>query len=159
MEKLDYSAFEKEILTILVKNRVSVLSTSYNDHVTTRPMAYVSDGLKIYFQTDKSFMKVEQIKHNPNVAVCVGNLQIEGQSILKGHPLENENKTFARLFKEKNGACFDAFAQLKNTIVIEVEPRLFTIWKTREGKSFRDFLDIQQHKAYREFYNPEPRNN
>ena len=50
-------------------SRKMVLSTSYQDKVTSRMMSIiVLDGC-FYFQTDRTFRKYEQMKKNPNVAL------------------------------------------------------------------------------------------
>lgn len=58
------------------KGKLMVLSSSKNDKVTSRMMSVVqSDGL-FYFQTDKTFRKYYQLVNNPQVALCVDNIQI-----------------------------------------------------------------------------------
>lgn len=44
---------------------------------------------KLYFQTDNTFKKYNQLKGNNKVALCIDNIQIEGECTELGHPLEN----------------------------------------------------------------------
>ena len=69
-----YSNFYKE----LGENKKMVLSTSRNDVVTSRMMSIIVLNKKLYFQTDKTLRKYNQLKENPNVSLCIDNIQIEG---------------------------------------------------------------------------------
>ena len=69
-----YENFYKE----LGESKKMVLSTSLNDVVTSRMMSVVVIDKKIYFQTDKTFRKYNQLKENPRVSLCIDNIQIEG---------------------------------------------------------------------------------
>ena len=60
------------------KIRKVVLSTSCDNRVTSRMMFFVIYDNKFYCQTDKTFLKYQQIKSNPNVALCIDNIQVEG---------------------------------------------------------------------------------
>lgn len=81
-------------------SKKDVLATSYENKVTARNMSYVIINKKIYFQTDKTFLKHYQMVKNPNVALCVDNIQIEGVAKIKHHPFEDENKMFIDIFKK-----------------------------------------------------------
>ncbi|MFQ7174659.1 MAG: pyridoxamine 5'-phosphate oxidase family protein [Thomasclavelia ramosa] len=41
-------------------------------------MSIVVLNKKIYFQTDRTFRKYKQIKENPQVSLCIDNIQMEG---------------------------------------------------------------------------------
>lgn len=80
METLDYSKVEKEVIDFITRNNKMVLATCSKNRVTARTVSIINQGLKIYFQTDIEFLKYRQIKENSNVALCQGNVQIEGQA-------------------------------------------------------------------------------
>lgn len=80
-----YANFYKEF----AKSKKMVLSTSLNDVVTSRMMSILVLNKKMYFQTDKAFRKYSQLKGNPNVSLCIDNIQIEGHCEEIGHPSEN----------------------------------------------------------------------
>lgn len=149
---LDMDEIEKEITAILNKEKHIVLATCAGEHVTARTMSYVNTGLDIFFQTDRQFLKVQQMLENPRVALCTGNLQIEGTVKMQGHPLENINREFCNLYKIKHPHSFEKYTSLKEEIVVKVEPSLFTIWKYIDGNPCRDYLNVVESKAYREFY-------
>lgn len=51
-------------------------------------MSIVVVNKTIYFQTDKTFRKYEQLKGNPRVSLCADNIQIEGYCKEIGAPLD-----------------------------------------------------------------------
>ncbi|KYH28749.1 pyridoxamine 5'-phosphate oxidase [Clostridium tepidiprofundi DSM 19306] len=129
-----------------------VLATSKNNRVTARSVSCILVNSKIYFQTDKTFLKYDQIKHNPNVALCVDNFQVEGYAKIKGHPFEEKNKNFIEVFRKEHEGSFNAYSHMRNEVVIEVEPKFITAWKYENGKPFREFLDFENGRAYRKYY-------
>lgn len=149
---LDMDETKKEITEILNKEKYIVLATCADEHVTARTMSYVNTGLDIFFQTDRQFLKVQQMLKNPRVALCTGNLQIEGIVKMQGHPLDHINIEFSNLYKIKHPHSFDKYTSLKEEIVVKVEPYLFTLWKYIDGKPCRDYLNLFESRAYRDFY-------
>lgn len=129
-----------------------VLATCSGNRVSARTVSIVNHGLKIYFQTDIDFLKYKQIKENPNVALCFENIQIEGQATITCHPFEN--RFFIENYKIQHKTAFENYSKLKDNVIIEVEPLLITFWKYTEvdRKPYRDFIDIKEQKAYREYY-------
>lgn len=80
---LPYNELETEVLSILAQTRHMVLATAAQNRVTARTMSIVNIRLDLYFQTDRRFLKVDQIERNPNVALCAGSLQTEGHALDK----------------------------------------------------------------------------
>lgn len=80
-----YENFYKE----LGESKKMVLSTSLNDVVTSRMMSIVILNKKIYFQTDRTFRKYNQLLENPKVSLCIDNIQIEGYCKEVGIPSNN----------------------------------------------------------------------
>ena len=66
-----------------------VLSTALENKVTSRMMSIIALDGRLYFQTDRNFRKYAQLKGNPNVALCIDNIQLEGHCEEIGHPFEN----------------------------------------------------------------------
>ncbi|MFH1874239.1 MAG: pyridoxamine 5'-phosphate oxidase family protein [Pseudomonadota bacterium] len=144
---------KKEITELLEKSKHIVLATCADSRVTVRSMCHVNIGLNIFFQTDSRFLKIDQIRKNPQVAFCLGSLQIEGTAELLGHPSEVTNAKFSEHFKHKHPRAYEMYAHTKNQIVVKVSPTLFTQWKYIDDKPCREFLDLYQNTAYREYYN------
>ncbi|MCH3963354.1 MAG: pyridoxamine 5'-phosphate oxidase family protein [Clostridium sp.] len=150
--EINFSLLEKEIFNLLDDKRVMVLATSCNDLVTAGSMSCVIIKNKIYFQTDKTFLKYRQILENPNVALCVDNVQVQGVASIKQHPFLGENREFIDKFRERYRSSYDKYSHMTNEVVIEVEPTFIVVWKYENNQPFREFLDIRNHKAYRKNY-------
>ncbi|WP_369703991.1 hypothetical protein [Clostridium moutaii] len=39
---------------------------------------------------------------------------------------------------------------MRNEVIVEIEPKFITLCIYENGQSFRDFLNIEKRKAYRE---------
>jgi general stress protein 26 len=150
MTEINYDLLENEFFEQLKKKQVMVLATSYENKVTARNMSCILINKKIYFQTNTSMTKFIQIFNNPNVALCVDNIQIEGVASIKNHPLAE--KEFIDIYKEIHTGSYEAYSHMEGAVVIEVEPVYVTIWKYENGEPLRDFLDLRNKKATREIY-------
>jgi uncharacterized pyridoxamine 5'-phosphate oxidase family protein len=155
--EIDFEALRSEVIGLMDKHKILVLATSANDRVTARSVSCVHRDLKVLFQTDKSLLKYKQMARNPNVALCADNMQIEGVAKIKGHPLDNANKEFLELFKREHRGSFEKYSQMKNAVVVEVEPRLITLWKYESARPLRDSLYVSEAEATREYYDTNER--
>lgn len=126
--------------------RKMVLSTSSNGKVSSRMMSVVQTGGIFYFQTDLNFRKVQQIKENPTVALCIDNFQIEGICKDFGHPLENTD--FYRLYQENFKNSFDAYTHNENEILFGVKPSFIERWIYQNKRPFIETFDFE-HKIYK----------
>lgn len=79
-------------------------------------------------------------------------MQIEGIAELRGHPSDSTNADFCSFYKQKHLHSFEMYAVMKNEIVIKVKPSLITLWKYIDGKPSRDYLNLNENIAYREYY-------
>jgi general stress protein 26 len=152
MESLSFEEVKNEVIKILSGLSQITLATSSNGRVTARTMSIVNDGLNIFCQTDKRFIKVEQIQSNPKVALSVENIQIEAKAEIKGHPFSDENKRFSELYRIKHKTSFDKYSSSENETVLLFIPEKITLWKYLEQKPCRDFLFPEKNEAFREFY-------
>jgi inorganic pyrophosphatase/uncharacterized pyridoxamine 5'-phosphate oxidase family protein len=151
--ELDFTQEKDEVFQLLKNKKIMCLATSADNRVTARSMSCIVINEKIYFQTDRIFLKYHQIIDNPHVALCVDNIQIEGLANIKGHPYSEENKDFIEKFKKEHNGSFLNYSHMENEIVVEVKPCLITLWKYIDGKPLRDFLDFVNEKASTECYN------
>lgn len=155
METLNYDAMEQEIIGFIDKNKIMVVATSANDRVTARMMSVIHDGLKIYFQASTNSGKYQQIMKNANVALCIGNMQMEGVAEIIGHPYDVAffNETYSKIHE----GSYRTYSCLTCSRVVEVKPRFITFWKYgADGQPYRDFVDIANRKAWREVYLENP---
>lgn len=119
-----------------------VLSTSENDVVSSRMMSVVLiDGI-FYFQTDITMRKYSQIMANPNVALCIDNIQIQGVCKEIGKPLENE--AFASTFEKCYKGSYDAYSLLKNERLFAVKPVFIERWQYLNKLPFIETFDLNE---------------
>ncbi|MBN2433999.1 MAG: pyridoxamine 5'-phosphate oxidase family protein [Spirochaetes bacterium] len=107
---IDYDESERYVLNKLQQNKIAVLASCGTDmRVSARSMSIVNRGLEIWFQTDKRFKKSGQMEENPFVALCIGNIQIEGRVENCGHSLDPENKFFCDEFAAHHPGSYKAY--------------------------------------------------
>lgn len=120
--------------------KTMVLSSSEKDKVTSRMMSIVQwDGV-FYFQTDKTFRKYHQLRNNPQVALCIDNIQIEGICEEIGHPMECSS--FCNLYQECFSSSFKRYSSLKNERLFAVRPTYIERWLYKEGIPFMETFDM-----------------
>lgn len=152
MMEINYKLLEKEIYDFLGDKKILVLATSSENRVTARNMSCIVIDNKVCFQTDKTFLKYEQILNNPNVALCADNIQIEGIAKIKEHPFNEGNKEFVEKFEKYYKGSYDIYSHMKNEVVIEVEVIFVTLWKYEDRQPYRDCLNVKTKNAYRQYY-------
>lgn len=142
----EYKRFWKEF----GKSKVMVLSTSLNNFVTSRMMSIVVIDEKLFFQTDKTFRKYEQLKGNNNVALCIDNIQIEGKCEEIGHPLDNAG--FSIIYKACFSDSYSNYTALKNERLFMVTPTFIEKWLYIEGVPYIERYDLENKKYILEKY-------
>lgn len=148
--EISYEALEKEIMDAFGESGIMVLATSAGGHVTARSMSCIFNGLRIAFQTGETSTKMKQIRENPRVALCMKNIQIEGEAAVLGHPYEIP--WFKEQYAKLHPGSFKAYTGLEEERVVEVEPSLITLWKyDRDGKPYVDQLNVAEKKACRDY--------
>lgn len=139
------SDFENQYSTFLNefgKGKKMVLSTSWNDKVTSRMMSVVQQHGIFYFQTDRHFRKYDQLMNDKNVALCIDNIQIEGISKELGHPLDDQ--VFCSLYKECFTGSFERYSSLSEEVLFAVTPLFVERWIYKEGIPFVETFDIEK---------------
>lgn len=120
---------------------IMVLSTCADNRVTSRSMSVVVLNEKLYFQTDETFLKFEQISKNANVSVCIGNLSIEGVCRCIGKP--DENEAFTEAFKMLFRGSYDAYTGLESERVLEITPTLARSWEYENEKPYMQYWNFE----------------
>ena len=123
-----------DVIAALEKETTLTLATCADDRVTTRPMSHINDGLTVYFQTGAHYLKTQQIKANPNVAMSVGTFEIEGVAEIIGHPLDETNQFFIDKYKAKHPNYAQRWSKLPKQVVVKVEVKLVRQWRYIGGK-------------------------
>ncbi len=124
--------------------RIMVLSTSKNNHVTSRMMSIIHIDEAFYFQTDKNFRKYEQLKSNPNVALCIENIQIEGICEEIGRP--TEYPAFCEQYQKHFANSYRRYTPLENERLFKITPQFIERWLYLEGIPFMETFDIEQQE-------------
>ena len=131
-------------------SRKMVLSTSYQDKVTSRMMSIiVLDGC-FYFQTDRTFRKYEQMKKNPNVALCIDNFQIEGVCRELGHP--SENPDFCEEYEKSFKNSYDRYTSHAQERLFVVKPCYIQKWIYGDGEPFVEIFDLGEGSYSKTLY-------
>ena len=125
-----------EVIASLEKEKTLILATCAGNRVTIRPMSHINDGLLVYFQTGKDYLKIQQIKANPYVAFCVGTYEIEGKAAILGHPLDEANGFFAEKFKAKHPGSFERWSSLADEVVVRIDIGLVRQWRYIDDKPY-----------------------
>ena len=102
-----------------------ILATCVNNHVTARRQRFVADGLSLYCWTYRT-RKIEQILKNPNVAVAIGFIQVEGTAFIRGHPYDEKNARVIQVLRETQPEFYESykysFEKPDDMYLIEVVP-------------------------------------
>ena len=131
-------------------SRKMVLSTSYQDKVTSRMMSIiVLDGC-FYFQTDRTFRKYEQMKKNPNVALCIDNFQIEGVCRELRHP--SENPDFCKEYEKSFKNSYDRYTSHAQERLFVVKPCYIQKWIYEDGEPFVEIFDLGEGSYSKTLY-------
>ena len=147
--------FEHETTSFFNKIGIAkkmVLATCAENKTTARMMSCIFTDGNIYFQTDKDFLKYKQITINPNVALCIDNIQIEGIASDIGHPLDKDNIFFSVKFKASFRGAYYKYTSLSCERLIQVTPKFITLWEYDNGKPYRIFYDFAKREVHKEYY-------
>lgn len=143
---LDCKELEDEIAQKLEGIEQITLATSIEGKTYARTVCPVNDGLNIFFGTEGASDKAEQIRQNSNVALAVGNIQIEATAEIAGRP-EN-NPDFAKRYLKKYPQFGSLYPATQSSIVVSIKPSKITLYKYL-GKPCEDVLDVENKRAYR----------
>ena len=145
----DYQDQRTKIFQKLGKAKQMVLATSLGTRTTARMMSCVVLEGCFYFQTDRKFLKYEQMRGNPSVAICFDNIQIEGIARELGHPLAAHNASIAVAYQQAYPGSFAAYSALETEVLFEVEPVLITCYEYEKHEPVRRIIYCKE-KRYSE---------
>lgn len=148
-KELDYSKLVIELEDILLKENSMVLATSKEDKVTARLINHINYGLDVLFSTKINSLKINQITANPQVALAISNLKIEGRAELLGNPCDH--KTFPQDYANKFPYLGKIYKSAPDDILVIVKPSKLSLYKFING-ACEDVLIPYEKKAYRMYY-------
>jgi general stress protein 26 len=147
--EINYEDLKNEVISALEDNPVWVLSTSSGGYVTSRPMSIVHIGIDVYFQTNRCYIKHEQMSKNKQVALCCRNYTIEGFAEVIGDWKDDKNAELMELYKSKHRNSFEYYGLLDGQVVYRVTPAKVKMWKYINGKPVREVLVVNEKRAER----------
>ena len=132
----------------------AVLSTCAGGRVTSRKMRFIADGLTLYCYAIHGQRKYEQIVENPNVAVNIDYIQVEGTASLEGHPLDKRNSGFLTVFMRTQPDAFEEYnGNFRNSEIdvalVKIMPSKISLLGPVDGESCISILNVRAGKAYR----------
>lgn len=132
-------------------HNVMALATCSENRVTSRSMSVVVLDGKFYCQTNRNFLKYQQILHNANVALCSNNFSIEGVVRDVGKPLDIENSSIAKEIKKHFLLAYKAYSGLEEERLLEIAPMLIYSWSYELTKPYMEYWDFEK-QTYRKEY-------
>jgi general stress protein 26 len=159
--EIPYEGLEREFLEVFADlgtedmgSERGIVATSKDDHVTARRMRLLSDGLNLYAWSALT-RKIEQIKANPNVAVVIEYIQIDGIATVMGHPTVVPK--FLEVFRKKLPHRYDNMVKrwkpLERVVIKIVPKRIALMRATRDPEARMEgglyVLNVDERKAYR----------
>lgn len=149
--EIHYETLEQEILGAFGESKSMILATCSGNRVTARAMSCIFKGLNILFQMSTQSTKARQIMENPQVALCFGNIQIEGKAIILVHPIQAPY--FKEHYSRLHPGSYKAYSHMESARAVEVQPSSITLWKyDSEGKPYTVKLDVISRKAVMDYY-------
>lgn len=148
MQELDFYEVSSETLKMLEDIKEMVFSTSLNDHVTSRTVSMACKGMTVVFLSYKNNTKCIQIQGNPNVALCIDKIQIEGTAAMRGLLRDENNAAYSDIYKEKQERYFNRCKNKDNMDLITVDINFITCYGPL-GMHYVDKIDFAKRKACR----------
>lgn len=148
-EEPDFEKIKSELLTLFVENKGIILATALNDRVTSRHVSFVNVDFDIYFFSWNHNKKIVQIKGNPNVALSLHNLQIEGKAELLGWVFDEKYKEISDLFRAKFSPIWlDRFSHNKELILVRISPERIVKFETLNKRFQLQNIDHKNKKVF-----------
>jgi general stress protein 26 len=157
--------FEKHVQMLtdkLKKHQFGYLATANKDQVWVREIRCVPIGLNVLCFTDIRSRKWKQIEVNPIVALAFGNhkipyrgIQIEGNGVLRGHPLDENNKDVLEAYKERQPEAYERsmkrhfIPSRPNLGILEIVPRklIYSVQGDTAAGTYVDIVDLVKKEA------------
>jgi len=153
-QSLEFEKLKGRCIKVLNKNKYISVATAAGDDVRVRVVDYANQDLSIGFYTWEHTVKVEHLKKNPKISLCIDNLQIEGTAAFAGHPRLAPNSAFGEIFKERNPNPYKNFIQTEDAVLIMVVPVLMVLMTYESRHLYSDYLDLRRGIAFRKVLSP-----
>ncbi len=115
------------------------LVTSVAEKVSARTVSVVLLVDKFYFQTDIKLPKYAQLIANPNVALCVNDMQIQGVCTELGKP--SDFPDFITAYRAGFPDAYKRYTNLPDERVFAVTPTYIERWRYLAGDPYIETFD------------------
>lgn len=146
MKELNFKEHSDQVLSQIHDTKNIVLATCTNNHVTTRLVGHLLQGQTILFSTGIDSYKVEQIRHNPQVAFFLNGLNIEAIASLYGHP--DIHPTFSNEYENKYPEYVSTYDSSPTDVVVASKIQKIQIY-SYENSAGKIIIDFDEERAYR----------
>lgn len=143
---MEFSELFDSVMKRFEDGATFALATISDGKPSVRTMCGFSLADKIYFQTDSLMDKVADIKENANIAICIGEIQIQGICIELGHPLNNENSWFIEKYKEIYPEAYTKYSHVRTEKIYEIKPTYIKIWSKQGKVPIIIYIDVDKRK-------------
>ena len=148
-EELDFNKFKNEIIGTLNENRHIVVATAASDRVSARTVSFANDGLTIYFISWDHNLKINQIKQNDNIALCLNNIQIEGKATFIQRPTEDKDLMLENIYRKKFSEQFvKTFFGIPDLITVKVNPKRIVKFENLNNRFFLQHMNFDKKSVY-----------
>lgn len=153
-QPLDFERLQEKCVKYLNDRKFISAATGFQNQVRVRVVDYVNDGIRLGFITWDDTIKMEHLKQNPSISLCVDSIQMEGKATILGHPTATGNESLMDLYKERHPSPYKNFVSLTNTRLIVVEPTLLILMKYENNHLYLDHLNVASKTADRKELSP-----
>lgn len=151
--ELNYEEKKEEVIKYLEseENDTMVLATSTNNRVLARNVLIFSRELELYFFTWEHSRKCQQIRKNPNVALCKNDMKIEGIAEILGGLTEEETKEYTDFMRSKAPESIEKWEKYPSMVIVRVRPTQIVYGsRTINDGVYLDLIDLENKRAYAE---------
>lgn len=126
---------------------------AYDGTISIRTISAIMYDDSIWFKTDVNFPKTKQLLENPECALAMYNIFVNGVAHNRGKVVDEPDRKFEKLYKEYHDGSYHAYAHEDTEILIEVVPTSMSGWDTDENNyAFEIQIDCENKKAVKMVY-------
>lgn len=147
------SGVKDKVLKALAEKKLCYIATAGENNVDNAVVAYYADGFDLYFGSFSDTLKCRNISVNPNVAVCIDNIQIHGRA----HQIEYGSDEYLK-YREKyleKIPHYRFYFGLENNELYKVTPLVIWYYDSSKGTMHRDVI-VFDDEYYKEIAPYEP---
>ncbi len=127
-----------KVLKILSANRMCYIATTGNNFVDNAMVAYYAEGFFLFFGSFSDTLKCKNIHTNPNVAVCIDNLQFHGKAEIIEHKCSDYKDIVEKYIKKFPQYKF--YFELEDNELYRIVPQVIWLYDSSKGTMHRDMI-------------------